>query len=85
MLFWKDKDFSKSSLEPPVGSGPYKIERFEAGRRVVFQRVKNYWAKDLPVNNGLYNFETIQEDYYKDAVVLLEALKAGDIDFLTEN
>ncbi|MFA7552793.1 MAG: extracellular solute-binding protein [Spongiibacteraceae bacterium] len=83
--YWEKRDFSKSSLEIPLGSGPYKITRADPGRKIVYERVKNYWAKDLPVNVGMYNFDRIQVDYYKDAVVLLEALKAGQYDFRVEN
>lgn len=83
--YWQDRDFTKTTLEPPLGSGPYKIKSFEPGRTIVYERVKDYWAKDLPFSKGLYNFDIIQHDFYKDAVVLLEALKAGNIDFRTEN
>jgi microcin C transport system substrate-binding protein len=83
--FWQDRDFSKSSLDIPLGSGPYKIVEANPGRSLVYQRVNNYWAKDLPVNVGKYNFDTIQLDYYKDAVVLLEALKSGQYDVRVEN
>jgi microcin C transport system substrate-binding protein len=83
--YWKDKDFSKSSLDIPLGSGPYKITKVNAGRNLLYQRVDNYWAKELAVNKGLYNFDHIQLDYYKDAVVLLEALKAGQYDVRVEN
>jgi len=83
--FWEQRDFSKSTLELPLGSGPYKITSANAGRSLVYERVEDYWAKDLPVNVGLYNFDRIQLDYYKDAVVLLEALKSGQYDFRVEN
>ncbi|WP_101759461.1 extracellular solute-binding protein [Oceanicoccus sp. KOV_DT_Chl] len=83
--YWQDRDFSKSSLEIPLGSGPYKIINADAGRSISFERVKDYWASDLPVNRGLYNYDQVQLDYYKDAVVLLEALKADRYDFRLEN
>ena len=83
--YWQDKPFAKSSLEIPLGSGPYKIESVNPGRSLVYRRVENYWAKDLAVNTGLYNYDRIQLDYYKDAVVLLEALKAGEYDLRVEN
>lgn len=83
--FWKDRDFSKSDLTLPLGSGPYRIKSLDAGRTIVFERVDNYWGKDLAVNIGKNNFRLIQRDYYRDSVVLLEALKAGEIDYRYEN
>lgn len=83
--YWSTRDFSASSLEFPLGSGPYKIKSADAGRTLVFERVKDYWAKDLPVNRGINNFDNIQLDYYKDGVVILEALKANRYDFRWEN
>ena len=78
--WWASRDFSKSSLEPPLGSGPYQIGKVSAGSSVRFERVKDWWAKDLPVSRGLYNFDTIQIDYYRDTQVALEAFKAGQFD-----
>lgn len=83
--FWQQRDFNQSSLEIPLGSGPYKIISAEPGRSIVYQRVSDYWGKDLAVNTGLYNYDRIQLDYYKDGIVLLEALKAGAYDFRVEN
>ncbi|SIS60060.1 extracellular solute-binding protein [Insolitispirillum peregrinum] len=83
--FWDGKDFSASTLEPPVGSGPYRLKSFEAGRYVVYERVADWWAKDLPVTRGLYNFDTIRYDYYRDTTVALEAFKAGAYDVRPEN
>ena len=83
--YWEKRDFSKTTLEPPLGSGPYKIKSFEPGRAVVYERIKNYWGKKLPVNVGRYNADTIRFDYYRDATVALEAFKAGDYDFRLEN
>ena len=82
---WQDQNFAKSTLDIPLGSGPYKIKTVEQGRKLIFERNKNYWGQSLAVNRGTYNFDTIQVDYYKDAVVLLEALKAGQFDFRLEN
>ena len=79
------RDISKTTLEPPVGSGPYKIKSFEANRNVVFERVPDYWAKDLNVNVGTYNFDEIRFDEYRDATVLLEAFKGDQFDFRLEN
>jgi len=83
--YWQDKDFSKTSLEKPLGSGPYKIEKFEAGRFVKYKRIADYWGSDLPVKKGFNNFDTIRYDYYRDATVQVEAFKAGEFDFRAEN
>ena len=83
--WWSTRDFEKNSLEPPLGSGPYRIESFEGGRYVTLRRVPDYWAAKLPVNVGRYNFDTIRYDYYRDQTVALEAFKAGEYDLRTEN
>ena len=83
--YWEGRDFTKTTLEPPLGSGPYKIGSFEAGRFVVIERVKNYWGKDLPVHKGNFNFDTIRFDYYRDQTIALEAFKAGEYDYRAEN
>jgi microcin C transport system substrate-binding protein len=83
--YWEDKEFDRTTLEPPLGSGPYKISRFEPGRYVEYERVDNYWGKDLPVNKGLYNFDRIHYRYYLDETVVRQALKGGDLDFRVEN
>ena len=82
--FWKGKEFEKSALDIPLASGPYRIAAVDAGRSVTYARVADYWGKDLPVNVGHYNFDTIHVDYYRDDTVALEALKAGQIDFRWE-
>ncbi len=76
--YWETHDISRTTLEPPLGSGPYKIKSVEPGRRIVYERVKDYWAKDLPVNVGHYNFDTVTFSYYRDDDIALEAFKAGD-------
>ena len=76
--------FDRTSLEPPVGSGPYVVDRVEAGRSLVFRRDPNYWGKDLPINRGRYNFDEIRIDFYRDAASLFEAFKAGQIDVRAE-
>jgi microcin C transport system substrate-binding protein len=83
--YWEGKDFSAVTTEPPLGSGPYKVKEFDMGRSVVYERVADYWGKDLPVNVGQDNFDTIRYDYYQDTTVSLEAFKAGKIDFRAEN
>jgi ABC-type oligopeptide transport system, periplasmic component len=81
---WKGRDFSASSLDIPMGSGPYRIGEFKAGQRLTFVRDDGYWGKDLPVNKGRHNFDTIIYDYYRDMTVTLEAFKAGEYDFRQE-
>jgi len=82
--FWQDKDITKTSLEPPLGSGPYKIGKVNAGRSISYDKVKNWWGENLPVNKGLYNFDHINIDYYRDMAVALEAFKGGQFDFRLE-
>jgi len=82
--WWATRDFSKGNLEIPLGSGPYKVVEVKAGRSVRYERVKDYWGKDLPVNKGFYNFDKLSTDYYRDNTVALEALKAGAFDYWQE-
>ena len=81
---FKNKQFDEPTLIPPLGSGPYIIKNFEAGKYVTFERNKTYWAKDLPTRKGFYNFDEIKYDYYQDTTVTLQALFAGNIDLRTE-
>ncbi len=82
--WWQGRDFSQPSLDIPVGSGPYRIAAVDPGRSITYERVKDYWAQDLPVNKGLNNFDTMRVDYYRDMSVMFEALKAGQIDVREE-
>jgi len=83
--YWQIRDFDKTTLEPPLGSGPYRVADFEAGRFVVQERVGDYWGKDLPVKRGIDNFDRIRTDFYRDETAIRLALKSGDIDFRSEN
>ncbi len=83
--FWRSRDFGKTTLDPPIGSGPYKIKTFEPGRSITYERIKSWWGKDLPVNKGQYNFKNIQYDYYRDTTIALEAFKSGEFDYRAEN
>lgn len=83
--YWQSRDFQKTTLEPPLGSGPYRIVDYEAGRYYVQERVVDYWGRDLPVNRGLNNFDRIRVDYYRDATAIRLALKSGSVDFREEN
>lgn len=82
--YWQIRDFSASSLDVPLGSGPYKIRGFRPSQQVVFERDPDYWARDLAVNKGRHNFDAIFYDYYRDLTVTLEAFKAGEYDFRQE-
>lgn len=83
--FWQDKDFSKSDLTIPVGSGAYQVDKFKAGKRITYKRVTDYWAQDLPVNKGQHNFIRLIFDYYRDAGVAFEAFKSGAFDYRLES
>lgn len=82
--FWEGREFGRTTLDPLLGSGPYRFGRIDAGRSVSYERVDDYWAKDLPVERGSNNFDTLRYDYYRDLTVALEALKSGDVDFRQE-
>ncbi|MDR3515969.1 MAG: extracellular solute-binding protein [Azospirillaceae bacterium] len=79
------RDISKTTLEPVLDSGPYRIKAVDPGRSITYERVTDYWARDLPVNRGLNNIDTIRYDYYLDDTVAFEAFKAGKVDFRQEN
>ena len=83
--YWQNKDFTATTLEPPLGSGPYRVAKFETGRYVVYERDPDYWAKDLPAAKGFNNFDVIRYDYYRDTGVAVEAFKTGAFDLRTEN
>lgn len=82
--WWQERDFSSTSLDAPLGSGPYRIEKVAPGRSITYARMDDWWAKDLPVSKGWYNFDRIHIEYYQDMSVALEAFKAGHFDFNLE-
>ena len=89
--YWTGKDASgnerdpmKTTLEPPLGSGPYRIKEVKPGRSISFQRVADYWGKDLPVNAGQWNYDEIRFEYYRDETVAFESFKAGNLDYWQE-
>ena len=82
--YYAKVDFSKTTLEPPLGSGPYMIKSFKPGEYVTYGRRDDYWAKDLPVNKGRFNFDEVRFDYFRDRIPAFEALKAGTIDLREE-
>ena len=79
------RDIGATTLETPLGNGAYRIKEFTPGRTIVYERVKDYWGKDLNVNVGRDNFEQIRFEYFRDSTVALEALKADQVDWRTEN
>ena len=79
------RDITKTTLEPLLGNGAYRIKAVDPGRSITYERVADYWAADLPVNRGLNNFDQIRYDYYLDDTVLFEAFMAGRIDYRQEN
>ncbi len=82
--WWESRDFTRGNLEVPLGSGPYRVAEVKPGRSVRYERIKDYWAKDLAVTRGFYNFDELTYDYYRDNTVALEALKAGQFDYWLE-
>jgi len=80
----KQRDVTQTTLEPPLGSGAFRIKEFEPGRNIVYERVKDYWGKDLPVNVGTNNFDEIRNIYFRDTTIALEAFKADQLDWRTE-
>ena len=82
--YWAGKDFENVTLDPPLGSGPYKVGKFDPGRFIEFERVSDYWGDRLPVNKGTNNFNAIWYEYYRDRFVAFEAFKAGRISFNQE-
>ncbi|MBL8588733.1 MAG: ABC transporter substrate-binding protein, partial [Methylobacteriaceae bacterium] len=78
------ESFAETSLTPPVGSGPYVVAEVKPGERLTLRRNPDYWGKDLPLHRGLFNFDEIRVDYYRDANSLFEAFKAGLVDWRLE-
>ncbi len=82
--FWQGKDFAATTLEPITGSGPYVMEGVKAGEAITYARDPDYWGKDLPLQKGLWNFDTVRFDYYRDANAAFEAFKSGIADVRVE-
>jgi microcin C transport system substrate-binding protein len=83
--YWRERDLTVPTLDPGVQSGPYRMSAAAPGRFFTYTRVPDYWGRDLPVNRGRFNFDTIRYDYYLDSTVAREALRAGEFDVWTEN
>jgi len=82
--YYSNKAFDETTLEPPLGSGPYLVDKFQQGRNITYRRNPDYWAKDLPVNKGRWNFDTIRYEYFRDRTAGMEAFKAGTYDLREE-
>ena len=82
--YYAGVEFDKTTFTPPLSSGPYRVARAEPGRSVTYERVADYWARDLPINRGRYNFDRIKIDYYRDRDIAFEAVFAGQYDFREE-
>jgi microcin C transport system substrate-binding protein len=82
--YYAERPFDATTLEPPLGSGPYKVGRFEPGRYIAFERVKDWWGADLPVARGLHNFDTIRYEYYRDREVAFEGFTGKNYLFREE-
>ncbi len=82
--WWENRDFNTTLTDIPVTSGPYKIKAFEIGRSITYERDETYWAKDLFVNKGHYNFSAISYEYFRDDTIALEAFKKGDLNLRRE-
>ncbi len=83
--YYEKHQFDKTSMDIPTGSGPYLIESVDPGKSIIYKRNEKYWARDLPVNKGRYNFDKIQYDYYLDDKIMIESFKAGNFDVRQEN
>lgn len=82
---WEGKDFAESTLEAPIGSGPYTVDTFDAGAYITLKKNPNWWGKDLAFNRGQHNFDEIKYEYFADPTVIFEAFKAGEIDTYRES
>jgi len=82
--YYADRAFDETTLEAPLGSGPYRVAEVDPGRSITYQRVADYWGKDLAINRGQDNFDTIRYEYFRDGNVLMEAFKSGAFDFRAE-
>lgn len=81
--YWQDRQFDRLTMDPPLGSGPYRIGSVSPGRSITYERADDWWGAALPRNRGLYNFQQIRYDYYRDATTLYEAFKGGNFDFMS--
>ncbi len=82
--YYSTREFDQTTLDPPIGSGPYLISDFRPGAQITYKRRDDYWAKDLPINRGVNNFDEIRFEYYRDRTAALEGFKSGTYDFREE-
>ncbi|MGI9484147.1 MAG: extracellular solute-binding protein, partial [Hyphomicrobiales bacterium] len=82
--FYETRDFAKTTLEPPLGTGPYRIKDFKQGRYITYEKRADYWGKELPINRGRYNFGEMRYEYFRDRTSEFEALKAREFDLREE-
>ncbi len=82
--YWATREFDQTTLEPPLGSGPYRVAELNAGRNITYERVPDYWGRDLNVNIGRFNFDRIQYKYYQDIHMQVEAIKGREVDWKSE-
>lgn len=83
--WWETRDIMKSSIEIPLGSGAYKVKSFDIGRQIVYERVPNWWARDLPITKGQYNFDELHIVYFKERIAAFESFKSGALDYWVES
>ncbi|MBU1210120.1 MAG: extracellular solute-binding protein [Alphaproteobacteria bacterium] len=81
----QQRDLSKTTMEPPLGSGPYRVKEVNPGREIIYERVEDYWAKDLPPRRGMYNMDEIRYIYFKDNTPAFEAFLSGLVDYRQES
>jgi ABC-type oligopeptide transport system substrate-binding subunit len=82
--FWQDREFDATTMDIPLGNGPYRIQAVDPGKKITFEKVTDYWADSNPVNKGHYNFDRMVFEYYRDEQVALEAFKSGECDVRRE-
>ena len=83
--WWSGREFTKTTLDPPLGSGPYRIASYKPGQHIEYRRVPDYWAQNLPAKVGHHNFGVVRYEYYRNPSISVEALKAGKYDLRWEN
>lgn len=83
--YWREREFEQTTLEAPLGSGPYRVIQVDPGKSITYERDPSYWGADLPVNVGRHNLDRFRYEYFRDVNVALEAFKAGQYDFRQEN
>ena len=82
--YYATRDFTETTMEPPLGSGPYRIGKFEQGRYIEYERASDWWARDLPVSRGAFNFDVIRIEFFRDRQIAFEAMKKGVLSFYEE-